>query len=145
MSQKISVIVPFFNEEGNILTLCDEIVTVLHQDFSTREQEIIFVNDGSTDKSRSEILVCKEKYPNIKAIDLQRNYGQSIGLDAGLRAATGDIIVTLDGDGQHDPKDIIRLYHKLEDDHLDVVAGRRRKRKDPLWIRFVTTVARWLR
>ena len=145
MTQKISVVVPFYNEEWNILNLCEEITQALKQDFSDFENEIILVNDGSSDKTRDEIVLAKKKYQNIIAIGLQRNYGQSIGLDAGLRAVSGDIVVTLDGDGQNDPKDIIKLYDKMEKEHLDVVAGRRKKRKDPLWMRIVTRCARFLR
>ncbi len=119
-------------------SLCDEISQSLSQDFKNWENEIILVNDGSKDNTREEILEAKSKYSNIIAIDLQKNYWQSIGLDAWLRTASGDIIVTLDGDGQNDPKDIIRLYDKLETENLDVVAGRRKKRKDPLWMKDIS-------
>jgi glycosyltransferase involved in cell wall biosynthesis len=145
MLKKLSIIVPFYNEEGNILNLCHEISKSISKDFGSWAHEIILVNDGSSDHTRDEILEAKKIYPNIIAIHLQRNYWQSIWLDAGLRAASGDIVVTLDGDWQNDPQDIIKLYDKLEAEHLDVVAGRRTKRKDPLRMRIITKCARFLR
>ncbi len=136
---KISVVVPIYNEEGNILPLDKEIkeaVSRLAPDF-----EVIYVNDGSTDNSLKELKTLQ----NTLIIDLNRNYGQAVALDAGFKMATGDVVVSLDGDGQNDPKDIKILIEKLKEEDLDVVAGWRKDRKDKKNIVFITLTARLLR
>lgn len=138
---EISVFAPIFNEEGNIIRLYQELYPVLEE--ITSNWELILVNDGSTDKSLAEMLALKDK--RVVVIDLQRNYKQAIAMDAGFRASKGKYIVSIDADLQNDPKDIPRLLTKLKDENLDVVAGWRYKRKDPLWVRFVTKTARVLR
>ncbi|KKQ77583.1 MAG: Glycosyl transferase GT2 family [Parcubacteria group bacterium GW2011_GWC1_38_6] len=137
--KRISVIVPVYNEAGNIIPLHKEIKDSLASIKSNIE--IIYVNDGSTDDSLIEMCSLQD----VSILDLNRNYGQSVALDAGFKAATGEIIVTLDGDGQNDPCDIPHLLQKFEEDHLDVVAGWRKKRNDPWNIRFITDVARFFR
>src|SRR3989344_3741537 len=112
-----SIIVPGYNEEGNISILNKEIKRVM--DEISKRYEIIYVNDGSRDKSLTELRSLK----NVKIITLNRNYGQATALDAGFKEARGEIVISMDGDLQNDPKDIPRLVKKLEEKNLDVVAG----------------------
>lgn len=145
MNKKISVIIPFYNEEWNIIPLYDQLIISLEKDFSDFESEIIMVNDGSSDNTWREIKECVAWNKNLVWIHLNRNYWQSIAMDAWFQKAIGDIIVTLDGDGQNDPKDIKKLYDKMIQDDLDIVAWWREKRKDPMWMLVITKVARFLR
>jgi len=134
-----SVFAPVYNEEANIAPFYEAVRDVM--DKIGKPWELILVNDGSTDNSLQEM----RKLKGVVIVDLQRNYGQSVAMDAGFRQAKGNIIITLDADLQNDPKDIPKLLKKLYDDDLDVVAGWRQKRKDPLWMRVVTKCARLLR
>jgi len=120
----LSIIVPVFNEEGSIGALHAKILAAcrkINQPF-----EIIFVNDGSSDKT---LEIMKTLKP-LKIINFRRNFGQTAAMDAGFKAAKGEYITALDGDGQNDPDDISRLIAKLEADGLDVVSGWRRSRRD---------------
>lgn len=135
---KYSVVVPIYEEEGNIKQLDSEIRSVMN---NLGSYEIIYVNDGSKDKSLNEL----KKLKNVVIINLNRNYGQSIALDAGFKAAQGDIIISMDGDLQNDPQDIPKLLEKLEQDNLDVVAGWRKKRKDKTGIKILTRIGRFFR
>ncbi|MFZ2190237.1 MAG: glycosyltransferase family 2 protein [Candidatus Magasanikiibacteriota bacterium] len=135
----LSVIVPVYNEEGNISKLHEEIVFVckkLGKDF-----EIIYINDGSKDKT----LVKLKSLENITIINFNRNYGQATAFDAGFKACSGDLVVSLDGDGQNDPNDIPKLLNKLQDEDLDVVAGWRQVRQDKKSIKILTLIGRRLR
>lgn len=138
-NQKLSVVIPVYNEEGNILLLDKELKEEVSKIFSNFE--IIYINDGSTDNSLKELL----SLSNVKIINLNRNYGQSVAFDSGFKNATGDLIVTMDGDGQNDPRDIKYLFEKLEKDNLDVVAGFRKYRKDKKGIKILTKIGRFLR
>lgn len=134
-----SVVVPMYNEAGNIAKLNEEIQALLLilGGFS----EVIYVNDGSTDNSLAELHALK----GVTIIDLNRNYGQATALDAGFKYATGRIVISLDGDGQNDPADILKLLEKLEAENLDVVAGWRKVRKDKGGIKILTRVGRFMR
>lgn len=120
----ISVIVPVFNEEENVAALHAEILEVMQK--IVKPFEIIFVNDGSGDKT-GEIL--KTLHP-LTTITFRKNFGQTAALDAGIKQATGEYIVMLDGDGQNDPADIPKLITYLEEHNLDVVSGWRKHRQD---------------
>lgn len=133
-----SIVVPVFNEEDNVAKLHQEIVQTLKK--LKGKSEIIFVNDGSTDNTLQQL----KKLNSITIINLRKNSGQSAALDAGIKYASGKIIVTLDGDGQNNPADIPRLLSKLNGE-VDVVCGWRANRKDPFSKRFVSGGARWLR
>jgi len=135
----ISVVIPVYNEEKNVLSLYFEVKKVLKS--LKTPFEVIFVNDGSTDNTLKEL----RSISNITIINLNKNYGQAVALDAGFKAATGELVVSLDGDGQNDPADIPKLIKKLQHKNLDVVAGWRKKRKDSRWVRFVSHIARLLR
>lgn len=135
----ISVIVPILNEEENIQTLLSEIVEVAQH---TPISEIIYVDDGSTDKSFEILQSLKKKFPVLRIVRHGKRSGQSAGLWTGIKAAGNDIIVTLDGDGQNDPADIPRLYeifktHEKEFPHL-MIAGERAKRNDS-WVKRISS------
>jgi len=126
----LSVIVPAYNEEGAVVKLHEEILSVCQK--INKPFEIIFVNDGSSDKT---LEVLKTLKP-IKIINQRKNFGQTAAMDAGIKASSGLYLVTMDGDGQNDPADIPNLIKKLEDDDLDVVSGWRKNRKDTFFKKF---------
>ncbi len=121
----VSVIVPVYNEEGSVALLHGEIVSVMRS--LSVPFEVIFVDDGSKDRT-FEIL---QSLSPIKVIRFRRNFGQTAGLDAGIKEAKGEYLVMLDGDGQNDPADIPRLIETLERTGFDVISGWRKSRKDP--------------
>ncbi len=131
---KISVVVPLMNEEENIKYLIEEVDKAL-KDY---DYELILVDDGSTDNTVEEI----KKYMNnkTKLVVLNRNYGQTSAMAAGIEVANGDIIVTIDGDLQNDPNDIPMMIEKLQQGY-DVVAGIRAKRKDEPFRKFLSKIA----
>ncbi len=139
MKPLISVVVPVYNEEGSLNGLHAELRKVM--DSFAQPYELIYVDDGSTDGTR-EVL---RTLTGSVVLCLARNYGQSTALDAGFRAAKGEIIVSLDGDGQNDPHDIPKLLEALTDPEVDVATGWRVERKDPRSIRIVTRFGRALR
>lgn len=136
---EISIVVPIFNEQDNVKKLHAEIVEVLSG--LGKPYEVIFINDGSTDKTLEN---CQGLKP-LKIINFRRNFGQTASLDAGIKEAKGEIIVTLDGDLQNDPRDIPRLLRKIKKDKLDVVSGWRKKRYDPWSKKFLSRGAEQLR
>ena len=131
---KISVVVPLMNEEENVKYLIEEIDKAL-KDY---DYELILVDDGSTDNTVEEI----KKYMNdkTKLVILNRNYGQTSAMAAGIEVASGDVIVTIDGDLQNDPRDIPMMIEKLQQGY-DVVAGIRAKRKDEPFRKFLSKIA----
>lgn len=128
----ISIISPVYNEEDNILELGNEIYNVL---LNTRyEFELIFVNDGSTDKTAEKIDILRNKYNQILNIEFKKNYGQTAAIMAGINKCKGDIIVLIDGDLQNDPSDIPKMIDLIKQGY-DVVSGWRKNRKDDLFLR----------
>lgn len=125
----ISIVIPILNEEKNIESLTLNLQSVL--DDLDRTYEIIFIDDGSTDKSFDILFSMTKNNSHIKVIKFARNFGQTAAIAAGVNYAKGDVIVLMDGDLQNDPHDISRLLEKIEAGY-DVVSGWRRKRKDPL-------------
>lgn len=130
----LSVVIPVYNESDNITDLIRELMNTLdgEQMAGYRPYEVLLVDDGSTDGSRDILRDEAEAWQGIKAILLQRNFGQSAALAAGIDAARGDVIVTLDGDMQNDPSDVPQLLDKL-DDGYDCVSGWRRNRQDSVF------------
>jgi len=122
----VSVVVPLFNEEGNVGELHEKIVSACKK--IKKPFEVIFVDDGSRDKTLEE---ARELSP-LTLIEFRRNFGQTAAFDAGFKASKGGIIVTMDGDLQNDPADIPLLLAKMEEEDFDVVSGWRYKRKDSL-------------
>lgn len=135
----VSIVVPVYNEEGNIAKLHKEIKDVCEG--AGYDYEIIFINDGSSDRSDN---VCRSLKP-LKYIQFRRNFGQTAAMDAGIKAATREFIVTLDGDGQNDPADIPKMLDYLLEHEYDVVSGWRKNRKDTFMKRFVSRGANALR
>ncbi|MDD5031492.1 MAG: glycosyltransferase family 2 protein [Patescibacteria group bacterium] len=131
----LSVIVPVFNEAGALADLYREIMAAGKQ--LGRPFEVIFVNDGSTDKTLENL---KELSP-VKIINFRKNFGQTAALDAGFKAARGEYVAALDGDGQNNPADILKLLEKLKGDDLDVVSGWRKRRQDPFLKKFFSKCA----
>ncbi len=135
----ISIVVPVYNEEGNVRELHREIKAVCEE--HGLDYEIIFIDDGSTDRTWQ---FCQALSP-ITCIRLRRNFGQTAALDAGIRQASRDIIITMDGDRQNDPADIPAMLRYLEENNLDVVSGWRKKRRDRLFKRITSRGANLLR
>ena len=126
----LSVVVPVYNEAGNAAPLCEEIRAVMTA--IGRPFEIIFVNDGSRDATLDELRRLVIHEPRLRILDLDDNFGEACALCAGFHAARGDLVVTLDGDGQNDPHDIPRLLEALERNGCHVVSGWRQERQDSL-------------
>jgi len=126
---RLSIVVPLLNEDGNVPLLVGAVRDALPQDDSW---ELILVDDGSTDATPAEIRRAVEQDPRIRSVMLARNYGQSTAMQAGFDVAAGDIVVTMDGDMQNDPRDIPLLVATLEEGEYDLVAGYRMDRKDAL-------------
>jgi len=127
MSVYLSIVVPLYNEEESLEKLLSSILEV-GKDFDFT-YEIIFVDDGSTDKTWQIIERLKKTTPHLKAIKFRRNYGQTSAMVAGFDHASGEIIVTMDGDLQNDPADIPLLLKKIAEGY-DIVSGWRKNRKD---------------
>lgn len=128
----ISLVVPLYNEEENVRLLHDSIRDVL--DELGKEYEIIFIDDGSKDRTFEILKTIHDDNPKVKIIKFRGNFGQSAAMAAGFEAARGAVVVAMDGDLQNDPRDIPRLLTKLEAGY-DVVSGWRQNRKDKLIIR----------
>jgi glycosyltransferase involved in cell wall biosynthesis len=138
----LSVVVPVYNEVDSIPYLVESIAKVLqtHQ----LNYEIICVDDGSRDGSTEVLTDLARVRDDLKAVILRRNYGQTPAMAAGFHHATGEVIVTLDGDLQNDPEDIPRLLAKL-DEGYDLVSGWRKKRQDDAVKRLLPSkIANWL-
>jgi glycosyltransferase involved in cell wall biosynthesis len=122
----LSIVIPIFNEEESILELHNAIIEALQK--TLPHFEVIYVNDGSTDDSKKIISEICKNHANAKSIHFVRNYGQTAALTAGIRHANADILVTMDGDLQNDPRDIPMMLEKLQ--NCDVVCGWRKNRQD---------------
>jgi len=143
---QISIVVPFFNEEANIKELYQRLKRVL--DRLQLAYELIFVDDGSTDRTPTILHQLYENDERVKIIRLRKNFGQTAALQAGFDYARGEIIISMDGDLQHDPEDIPRFLAKMEEGY-DVVSGWRKKRVDNLWLRRIPSlvanrIMKWL-
>ena len=126
--EKVSFVVPLFNEKENIEPLCKAISVAMES--TSYPYEMILVNDGSNDDSWTELTKLAENYKNLVALDLITNYGQSSALSAGIDQATGELIVLMDGDMQNDPADVPMMIEILKEKDCDVVSGERTHRKD---------------
>ena len=126
----ISVVVPLYNEEESLPELEAWIERVMTENHYT--YEIIFVDDGSNDRSWEVIRSLKEKNPAVRAIRFQRNYGKSAGLYCGFEAAQGDVVITMDADLQDSPDEIPELYRMITEEGYDLVSGWKKRRYDPI-------------
>lgn len=129
----LSLVIPVMNEQENIHPLLKSIAIAL--DKTAFEYEVIFVDDGSTDQTVQNIQSAKN--PRVRTVVLNKNYGQTAAMAAGIDEAKGNYIVTLDGDLQNDPADIPSMITKLEEEDMDVVAGIRANRQDGMLLRKV--------
>jgi glycosyltransferase involved in cell wall biosynthesis len=141
-THRVSIIVPVYNELDNLVALLDELMGVLAEHHVNHE--IVIVDDGSTDGTTALLRKLVHERSCLRAVFFRRNFGQTAAFDAGFRAATGDVVVTMDGDLQNDPHDIPVLIGKL-DEGYDMVAGWRYVRQDAVFLRKVPSrMANWL-
>ena len=127
--KSLSIVIPVYDEEENVPLLYNEIKKVL--DGFIERYEIIFINDGSSDRSFEELMALRNKDNSVKIINFRKNFGQSAAMSAGFSLSGGDYVITLDADLQNDPADIPQVFEKLEEGY-DIVNGWRKKRKDSL-------------
>jgi glycosyltransferase involved in cell wall biosynthesis len=141
-SLELSLVVPVYDEEGNVAPLHAELTSVARQ--LDVPYEILFVNDGSRDGTLARLEAIRASDTHARIVDLDGNFGEAAALSAGFAEARGRLVVTLDGDGQNDPADIPTLLAQL-DPGADVVSGRRHQRKEAYWSRVLPSrIANWL-
>lgn len=143
----LSLVIPALNEAENIEPLVTEIMGIAPR---INLAEIIYVNDGSTDNTLETLKALRAQYPQIRILSHDKRSGQSAAMMTGARGARGDLIVTLDGDGQNDPSDIPALYNlyikeSANNNRVAMVAGQRRKRNDSLGKRVSSRIANKVR
>ena len=140
MAVEFSIIVPVFNEAGNVAPLIEEIAVAL----DGRSFEIVFVDDASTDDTRAELVKAKAAFDCLRVVAHRLNAGQSRAIRTGVEAASGEVIGILDGDGQSDPSDLPILYRQLmrsnRPDDLALIMGQRNGRFDT----FEKKAASWI-
>jgi glycosyltransferase involved in cell wall biosynthesis len=143
MAVALSIVVPVKDEAENVSALAHEIANAVRDE----DAEIIFVDDGSTDATIATLTALKAEMPNLRLLSHSRNIGQSRAIRTGVRAARGDIIATLDGDGQNDPADFPKLLTVLRNDagRVGMVSGVRRKRNDGANKRYASGFANSIR
>ena len=132
----LSLVIPLFNEEDNVAPLQEELASVLHGN----DYELILVDDCSSDRTLERI----RRGPGVRVIEFAKNTGQSAAMYAGIMAAKGDIIVTMDGDRQNDPADIARMVARLGESY-DLVCGWRVKRQDSFAKKLTSLIANSVR
>ena len=144
MTVTLSVVVPVKDEAENVAPLALEILRAVGT-----EAEIIFVDDGSKDDTAQVLKTLKAEVPSLRVITHGRNIGQSRAVRTGVRAARGEIVATLDGDGQNDPADIPKMVRALREaadsEHVGMVSGVRQHRKDQANKRYASGFANWFR
>ena len=138
---KYSIIVPFYNEEKNVFLLNEEINKAINSIIkdSTREFEIIYVDDGSKDKTYEKMLECKKNQYKTKLIRHKYNLSQSSALFTGIKFSNYDNLIFLDGDGQNDPNDLIKMVQLFEQGK-DMVTGWRKNRKDNFIVKTLPSI-----
>src|SRR5436190_8705178 len=129
MGPEISVVIPMRNESPNVEGLFRELTSSLTQ--YGRSYEVVVIDDGSSDDTFAQLVAVQSKDARIRIIRFRRNFGQTAAFAAGFAHARGKYIVTADGDRQNDPADIPAMIQMLEQQHLDIVCGWRKDRKDP--------------
>jgi len=135
MAPAVSAVIPVFNEEANLQELNERLVRALES--SGRMWEIVYVDDGSADRSLEILSGFARQEPRVRVVEFNRNYGQHAAVFAGLSHARGEIVVTLDADLQNPPEEIPRLVAKMEEGY-DVVGSVRKDRRDPLFRRIAS-------
>lgn len=132
----LSVVVPVHNEAENIATLIQEIDTALT---GVVDYEIVYVNDGSKDDTAKRLTEAKLRHPRLRVITHAQSCGQSTALRTGVKAARGDWIATLDGDGQNDPADIKKMMAAIEPG-VELIGGNRRHARRDTWIKRISSI-----
>jgi glycosyltransferase involved in cell wall biosynthesis len=139
MNPYFSVIVPVYNEEGNLFPIYEKISQTMNK--MGKKWEIIFVNDGSSDSSEDELKKLAEKHEEIIVINFTRNFGQTAAFAAGFDHGLGEIFITIDADLQNDPEDIPQMYELMEKTNADIVSGWRKNRQDPFFRSILSHIA----
>ncbi len=142
----LSFVIPMHNEAGNCVALIEEINAMATSRWN--DYEILCVDDASTDNTLALLLDLKKHLPHMTVIAFAANCGQSTALCAGIRSARGELIVTLDGDGQNDPADVpgmVELLLQKQGDDVRMIAGWRKERKDSFWRRLSSKIANRVR
>ncbi len=141
-SPKYSIVVPFYNEQETILSLYERIIRVMER--QEESFEMVFVDDGSLDQTARILETLVNRDPRVLFIRLRKNFGQTAALKAGFDHAEGEIIISMDGDLQHDPEEIPNFLKKMEEGY-DIVSGWRQERKDSFLTRRIPSrIANWL-
>lgn len=125
-----SIIVPFYNEQKNISIFHREILKIINKIEKKHKFEIIYIDDGSSDNTKKELLKLKKKNFLFKIIIHKKNYSQSHAIQSGINESKFENVIFLDGDLQNDPRDIKKLINHFKRKKLDMVIGWRKKRKD---------------
>ncbi len=134
----ISVVLPIYNEAGNLELFIPELSAAL-QDLE-RSYEIVAVDDGSQDESVAILRSLKEQEPHLRIIEFRRNFGQTAAFAAGFDLSRGEYVVTMDADGQNNPADLARLLEVMESGGYDIVSGWRQDRKEPFLSRRLPSI-----
>lgn len=140
LAHRLSVVVPMYNEEESVTPF----VTQLHEALVDYRHpwELVLVNDGSADDTERQMQNNAQQWgKHVRIITLQRNFGQTAAMQAGIDAARGNVIATMDGDMQNDPVDIPRMVKRLLEEDLDLVAGWRKDRQDTMMRKFPSRIA----
>lgn len=146
MSIKISIVIPFHDESKNIIPLITKVDDVMIK--MSINYEIIAIDDASNDDSYAVLQSITKNFTHLRILHHQNNCGQSTAVATGVRHAYGEMIATLDGDGQNDPSDIPNLYNVLQhskNPNLKMVAGYRKNRKDTIFKRWGSKLANYVR
>jgi glycosyltransferase involved in cell wall biosynthesis len=133
----ISVVIPVRDEEQSVGPLLGELADALEP--LEQPWEAVFVDDGSTDSTYAALMRLHAAHDNVRIVRLRRNFGKAAALQAGFAQSAGDVVVTIDGDGQDDPAEIPRLLAKL-DEGFDLVSGWKTRRRDPLTRRVLSKI-----
>ncbi|MDX1645169.1 MAG: glycosyltransferase family 2 protein, partial [Thermoanaerobaculia bacterium] len=138
----VSVLVPVYNEEGTVEELAASVTAVL--DERDLDFEILFIDDGSSDRTVENIRRARRVDERVKLVRLRRNFGKAAALCAGFDHSRGRILVTLDGDLQDDPLEIPRFLDMLDEENLDLVSGWKKRRRDPASKRYPSLLFNWV-
>jgi len=141
MTKMITILIPVYNEQDNLIFLYNRLKKIIDNELQEYSYEILFINDGSKDKSLTVIKELKLNDNNIKYVSLSRNYGKEIAMSAGFDHATGDAVVIMDADLQHPPELVPEMVRYFEEGYDDVYAKRRSRQGDS-WLKKKTS--KWI-
>lgn len=137
----ISVVVPLLNEEESLKPLFEWVNRVMES--NGFNFELLFIDDGSTDRSWSIIEELSEKHSSVKGIKFRRNYGKSAALNVGFKESLGEVVITMDADLQDNPEEIPDLHQMITEERYDLVSGWKKKRYDPVSKTVPTKLFNW--